>query len=131
MEQKRAWIYCRLALKGPNSAELLAAQRNRLEAYAKDQSFEIVGISSDISSGMDFDNRPGLSEFQNKAADGNVDILLVSDLSRLGQASEATLQYWSLLRDYNVSVHTADKGKVDMSVDPILERSIDQCKTAP
>ncbi|RKJ38134.1 recombinase family protein [Acutalibacter sp. 1XD8-33] len=122
MEQKRAWIYCRLALNGPESAELLTAQRSRLETYAKEQSFEIVGTSSDIASGIGFDNRTGLVEFQNEAADGNVDILLVSDLSRLGQASEATLQYWFLLRDFNVSVHTADSGKVDMSVDPIIEK---------
>ena len=34
MEQKRAWIYCRVAHNGPDSAETLAAQRSRLEAYA-------------------------------------------------------------------------------------------------
>ncbi len=34
MEQKmkKAWIYCRVAHNGPDSAELLAAQRSRLDA---------------------------------------------------------------------------------------------------
>ncbi|WP_304584806.1 recombinase family protein [Acutalibacter muris] len=131
MERKRAWIYCRLALNQPDSAVLLAAQRSRLETYAKEQGFEIVGSSSDIASGMDFDNRPGLLEFHNEAVDGNVDILLVSDLSRLGRTSDATLQYWSLLRDLNVIVYTADGGKVDMSVDPLIEKIIELCKSAP
>lgn len=80
---------------------------------------------------MDFDNRPGLLEFHNEAVDGNVDILLVSDLSRLGRTSDATLQYWSLLRDLNVIVYTADGGKVDMSVDPLIEKIIELCKSAP
>ena len=43
MEQKRAWIYCRVAHNGPDSAELLAAQRNRLESYAKEHGFETSG----------------------------------------------------------------------------------------
>ena len=32
MEQKKAWIYCRVAHNGPDSAEVLAAQRSRLDA---------------------------------------------------------------------------------------------------
>ena len=131
MERKRAWIYCRLACNGPDSAELLAAQRNRLEIYAKEHGLEIVGTSSDIANGMTFGHRTGLWEFQNEAADGNVDILLLTGLSRLGRVSDETMQYWSLLSDFNVSVHTADSGKVDLSVDPILEKIIEQCKSVP
>ncbi len=131
MERKRAWIYCRFAHNQPDSAVLLAAQRIRLETYAKEQGFEIVGSSSDIASGMDFENRPGLLEFHNAAVDRNVDILLLSNLSRLGRTSDATLQYWSLLCDLNVIVYTADGGKVDMSVDPLIEKIIELCKTTP
>ena len=40
MEQKKAWIYCRVAYNGPDSTELLAAQRNRLEAYAKEMALK-------------------------------------------------------------------------------------------
>ena len=65
MEQKKAWIYCRVAHNGPDSTELLAAQRSRLEAYAKEHGFEVVGTSSDIASGLKFDHRPGLLEFHN------------------------------------------------------------------
>jgi hypothetical protein len=35
MGQKKAWIYCRVAQNGPDSAAILAAQQNTLEAYEK------------------------------------------------------------------------------------------------
>ena len=54
----RAWIYCRMAHSGPDSAGLLAMQRRQLEACAKEHGFEIVGYSSDVGSGLTF-NRPG------------------------------------------------------------------------
>ena len=126
MGQKKAWIYCRVAHNGPDSTELLAAQCSRLEAYAKEHGFEVVGTSSDIASGLKFDHRPGLLEFHNGAVDGDVDILLVCDLSRLGRDLDRTLQYWYLLRDLAVSVHTANSGEVDLSVAAMLRKIIEQ-----
>ena len=126
MEQKKVWIYCRVAHDGPDSAAVLAAQKNTLEAYAKEHDFEIVGASSDIASGLKFGHRPGLLEFRNGAVDGDVDILLVCDLSCLGRDLDRTLQYWYLLRDLNVSVHTANSGEVDLSVAAMLRKIIEQ-----
>ena len=126
MEQKKAWIYCRVAHNGPDSTELLAAQRSRLEAYAKEHGFKVVGTSGDIASGLKFDYRPGLLEFHNGAVDGDVDILLVYDLSRLGRDLDRTLQYWYLLRDLTISVHTANSGEVDLSVAVMLRKIIKQ-----
>ena len=118
MEQKKAWIYCRVAYNGPDSTELLAAQRNRLEAYAKEHGFEVVGTSSDIASGLKFDHRPGLLEFHNEAVNGDVDIL--------GGDLDWTLQYWFLLREFNVGIHTANSGVVDLSVAAMLRKIIEQ-----
>ena len=126
MEQKKTWIYCRVAHNGPDSAEALEAQRNRLEAYAKEHDFEVVGTSSDIVSGLKFDHRPGLLEFHNEAVDGDVDILLICDLARLGRDLDRTLQYWYLLRDLDVSVHTANSGEVDLSVAAMLRKILEQ-----
>ena len=126
MEQKKAWIYCRVAHNGPDSAETLAAQRNRLESYAKEHDFEIVGSSSDIASGLTFENRPGLLEFHTEAVDGDVDILLLCDLARLGRDLDRNLQYWYLLRDLDVSIHTANSGEVDLSVAAMLRKIIEQ-----
>ena len=126
MEQKKAWIYCRVAHNGPDSAETLAAQRNRLESYAKEHDFEIVGSSSDIASGLTFENRPGLLEFHTEAVDGDVDILLLCDLARLGRDLDRNLQYWYLLRDLDVSIHTANSGEVDLSVAAMLRKILEQ-----
>jgi len=126
MEQKKAWIYCRVAHNGPDSAEVLEAQRNRLESYAKEHDFEIVGVSSDIASGLTFENRPGLLEFHTEAVDGDVDILLLCDLARLGRDLDRNLQYWYLLRDLDVSVHTANSGEVDLSVAAMLRKILEQ-----
>ena len=126
MEQKKAWIYCRVAHNGPDSAEALAAQRNRLETYAKEHDFEIVGVSSDIASGLTFENRPGLLEFHTEAVDGDVDILLLCDLARLGRDLDRNLQYWYLLRDLDVSIHTANSGEVDLSVAAMLRKILEQ-----
>ena len=54
MENKRAWIYCRVAYP---DAHALAAQRANLEAYAEKQGFEIVGTTVEQASGMDFSRR--------------------------------------------------------------------------
>ena len=126
MEQKKAWIYCCVAHNGPDSAEALAAQRNRLETYAKEHDFEIVGVSSDIASGLTLENRPGLLEFHTEAVDGDVDILLLCDLARLGRDLDRNLQYWYLLRDLDVSTHTANSGEVDLSVAAMLRKILEQ-----
>ena len=62
----------------------------------------------------------------NEAVDGDVDILLVCDLARLGRDLDRTLQYWYLLRDLDVSVHTANSGEVDLSVAAMLRKIIEQ-----
>ena len=130
MEQKKAWIYCRVAHNGPDSAEILERQRHRLESYAKEHGFEIVGYSSDIGSGLTMD-RPGLLDFHTAAEDGDVDILLLHSLTRLGRDTDKVRKYWHLLRDLGVNVHTADCGEVDLSLDTILRRMIEEIRKRP
>lgn len=119
MEQKKVWIYCRVAHDGLDSAAILAAQKNTLETYAKEHDFEIVGASSDIGSGLTMD-RPGLLDFHAAAEDGKVDMLLIHSLTRLGRDTDKVTKYWHLLRDLGVSIHTSDCGEVDLSLDTML-----------
>lgn len=127
MEQKKAWIYCRVAHNGPDSAEVLERQRHRLESYAKEHGFEIVGSSSDIGSGLTMD-RPGLLHFHAAAEDGDTDILLIHSLTRLGRDVDKVTKYWHLLRDLGVSVHIADCGEVDLSLDTMLRGMIEDMR---
>lgn len=130
MEQKKAWIYCRVAHNGPDSAEVLERQRHRLESYAKEHGFEIVGVSSDIGSGLTMD-RPGLLDFHTAAENGDTDILLIHSLTRLGRDTDKVAKYWHLLRDLGVSVHTADCGEVNLSLDTMLRGMIEEIRKRP
>ncbi len=130
MEQKRAWIYCRVAHNGPDSAEVLNGQRFRLESYAKEHGFEIVGSSSDIGNGLTMD-RPGLLNFHTAAEDGAVDVLLVLKLSRLGRDADKVTKYWHLLRDLGVSVHAADCSEIDLSLNTMLRGMIEEMRKRP
>lgn len=127
MEQKKAWIYCRVAHNGPDSAEILERQRHRLESYAKEHGFEIVGVSSDIGSGLTMD-RPGLLDFHAAAEDGDTDILLIHSLTRLGRDTDKVTKYWHLLRNLGVSVHAADCGEIDLSLDTMLRGIIEDMR---
>lgn len=123
MDQKRAWIYCRVAHSGPDSAELLAMQRHRLESYAKEHNFEIVGSSSDIGSGLTFD-RPGLLGFLDAVDDEAVDVLLLPDLARLGRNVDKVIQYWHLLRGRGIHIYTAIDGEIDLSINTMLQKVV-------
>lgn len=78
-----------MAHNGPESAERLATQRNRLKSYAKEQSFEIVGTSCETENGLTMD-RPGL-----------------------------------------LGIHAADCGEIDLSLETMLRRMIEDMRKYP
>lgn len=104
MEHKRAWIYCRVAYP---DAFALAAQQASLEAYAEKQGFEIAGITVEQASGLDFSRR-GLAEVSSAVAAGEIDFLLVANLSRLGRDVTDADAYLRWLEDQFVEVVCAD-----------------------
>ena len=104
MEHKRVWIYCRVAYP---DAWALSVQQKSLEAYAKEQEFEIVGITAEQASGLDFSRR-GLAEVSEAVASGEIDSLLVKDLCRLGRDREKTDQYLTWLKACQVELICAD-----------------------
>ena len=104
MEHKRAWIYCRVAYP---DAFALAAQQASLEAYAEKQGFEIAGLTVEQASGLDFSRR-GLAEVSSAVAAGEIDFLLVANLSRLGRDVTDVDAYLRWLEDQFVEVVCAD-----------------------
>ena len=120
MDQKRTWIYCRIAHSGPDSVDVLAGQRLQLETYAKKHGLEIVGSSSDIGSGLTLD-RPGLLDFLDAVEDESVDVLLLLNLARLGRNINTVVQYWNLLRGLGVHVYTVMNGEFDLSIKMTLQ----------
>ena len=115
MEKQRAWIYCRVAHP---DAHALAVQQASLEAYAEANGFEIVGTTAEQASGLDFSRR-GLAEVSNVVDAGEVDLLLVTDLSRLGRNVVKADAYLRWLEDRFVEVVCAD-GTVPQTASEIL-----------
>lgn len=115
MEHKRTWIYCRVAYP---DAHALAIQQASLEAFAEKQGFEIVGTTAEQASGLDFSRR-GLAEVSNAVDAGKVDLLLVTNLSRLGRDAVKTDAYLRWLEDRFVEVVCAD-GAVPQTATEIL-----------
>ena len=115
MEKQRAWIYCRVAHP---DAHALAVQQASLEAYAEVNGFEIVGTTAEQASGLDFSRR-GLAEVSNAVDAGEVDLLLVTDLSRLGRNVVKADAYLRWLEDRFVEVVCAD-GTVPQTATEIL-----------
>jgi DNA invertase Pin-like site-specific DNA recombinase len=115
MEKQRAWIYCRVAHP---DAHALAIQQASLEAYAEANGFEIVGTTAEQASGLDFSRR-GLAEVSNVVDAGEVDLLLVTDLSRLGRNVVKADAYLRWLEDRFVEVVCAD-GTVPQTASEIL-----------
>lgn len=117
MACKRTWIYCRVAHP---DAYALALQQAALEAYAEKQGFEVVGITAEQASGLDFSRR-GLVEVSGAVAAGKVDLLLVADLSRLGRDTGKVDAYLCWLEDQFVEVICAD-GTVPQTSMEILHK---------
>jgi len=114
MDHKRAWLYCRVACSGPHSAAELEMQQQELVRCAKEYGLEIVGASQDIGTGLTLD-RPGLQEFMDAVEAESVDVLLLTDLARLGRDVNKVFQLWHLLRGRGVHTYIAGKGAVDLS----------------
>ena len=119
MEKQRAWIYCRVAHP---DAHALAVQQASLEAYAEVNGFEIVGTTAEQASGLDFSRR-GLAEVSNVVDAGEVDLLLVTDLSRLGRNVVKADAYLRWLEDQFVEVVCAD-GTVPQTATEILHEFV-------
>lgn len=96
----RAWIYCRTA--GPD-AFALRTQQEELSAFAEKNHYDIVGCTSKNEAGTTM-ARPGLAEITNAALQGEIDILLILNASRLGRDTWNTLEYVEWLAKHGVEV---------------------------
>jgi DNA invertase Pin-like site-specific DNA recombinase len=78
---KKAWIYCRSAT-GENDA--LQEQHNASLRYAAAHNYEVIGESSDIGSGLQYEHT-GLIEMLEAVKKGSVSAVIVRDISRIGR----------------------------------------------
>lgn len=104
MSQKKALVYFRTAYPDRDALEM---QKEYLLAYAAERGFSVIGAACESGSGLD-DSREGLREVLASAEDGEVDILLLKSLCRLGRSIGKTDALLSWLKTHDIKVVCAD-----------------------
>lgn len=108
-QSNRVWIYCRVAQ--PNDMALKFQQEQMVE-HARKQGWEIVGITAEQGSGLDF-NRKGLKEIMEAIEAERVDIVLAKSVCRIGRDVYKTMECVEWMNHYGVKLITADNGEVN------------------
>ena len=113
MDQKSAWIYCRIdAPEDTHGA--LKGQYERLETYATQMGFIVVGSSQDLDSGLNFE-RPGLQVALEAAKAGSFQVLLVDSVSRIGRDMVKAVKFIQTISDCNISIYSPMEGEIKLS----------------
>lgn len=118
MEHNKAWIYCRIdAPEDTHGA--LKNQRKQLMDYAEQMGFEVTGCSEDMAGELSF-NRPGLRRFTEAAERGEVDILIIQNLSRIGRDVFEAMEYLNQLEQMAVRVYSPLEGRLKFTMQGVL-----------
>lgn len=113
MDKKSAWIYCRIdAPEDTHGA--LKGQYERLETYAAQMGFAVVGSSQDLGNGLHFD-RPGLQAVLKAAKTGSFQILLVDSMSRIGRDMAKTTEFIKNITGCGINIYSPMEGEIKLS----------------
>lgn len=113
MNKKSAWIYCRIdAPEDTHGA--LKGQYERLETYAAQMGFAVVGSSQDLGSGLNFE-RSGLQAVLEAAKVGSFQILLVDSMSRIGRDMSKTISFVQTINRCEIRIYSPMEGEIKLS----------------
>ena len=106
----KVWLYYRLSRDEDEELNSLSNQRKIIYNYAVTNGHEVVGESFDDNvSGMHF-NRPGIDRIYEVVEAGEIEAVVVKDLSRLGRHRTQTALFIDYLREHQVRVISATEG---------------------
>ncbi|HIE27936.1 TPA: IS607 family transposase [Candidatus Poribacteria bacterium] len=91
----RACVYARVSTKKQEEAGNLERQRTRVVNYCIEKGYAVVGVYSDIASGLNA-NRRGLMKLLTAVKKGKVDIIVVEFQDRLARFGYEFLQRYCL-----------------------------------
>lgn len=108
----RAWIYCRI--DAPEDAHgALKGQKKELMDYAEQMDFVVAGYSEDLGSGLNYD-RSGLAKVMKAAEEGQMEILLIKKLDRLGRDTVKTLELIQGFEKLSIQLYSPMEGEIRM-----------------
>ncbi|MFI3173773.1 MAG: recombinase family protein [Bacillota bacterium] len=140
MNRSKAILYMRLSsTDGQNESESIANQRQLLHAFVKERDdIDIVGEAVDDGfTGTNF-NRPGFQSTIKEAVLGNIDCIIVKDLSRLGRDYIETGFYLrNFFPQYNIrfiavndNIDTDIENDLGSQIDVTLKTILNDCYSA-
>ena len=100
----RVAVYYRLA-RADQDDTLLEVQKEQLRIYAKERGYDVVAEIAEIGSGLSL-NHPGIREMAGLAHRHMIDVVLVSDISRLCRDCRQTLRLEGKLKKQGVSIES-------------------------
>lgn len=109
---KRAWIYCRIDAP-EDTRGVLKGQHEKLDSYANQMCFTVVGSSHDLGNGLTL-NRPGLTELLEAAITGKMDALIIDSINRIGRDTKQVLGFLYKLNGYGVKVYSPLEGEINI-----------------
>ena len=122
-KSKRAWIYC--YIDAPEDTHgVLKGQHEKLDSYANQMCFTVVGSSHDLGNGLTL-NRPGLMELMEAAIIGKMDVLIIDSINRIGRDTKQMLEFLHKLNVYGVKAYSPLEGKINIEhqkfiISPVL-----------
>ncbi|MDF2522437.1 MAG: hypothetical protein K0R31_78 [Clostridiales bacterium] len=123
-KSKRAWIYC--YIDAPEDTHgVLKGQHEKLDSYAGQMYFTVVGSSQDLGNGLTL-NRPGLTELMEAAIIGKMDVLIIDSINRISRDTKRVLEFLHKLDGYGVKVYSPLEGKINIEhqklmISPVLK----------
>ncbi len=124
MNTKRAWIYCRI--DAPEDTHgVLKGQHEKLDSYANQMCFTVVGSSHDLGNGFTL-NRPGLTKLMEAVRTEKMDVLILDSINRIGRDTKQVLEFLHKLDGYGVKVYSPLEGEINMehqnlTISPVLK----------
>lgn len=99
-----AYGYVRISRDEDGSKESISSQKDVIKDFADEQGIELVDIIEDNDiSGYSY-NRPGINRIIELIDEGELDVLLAKDLSRIGRHNAKTLLFVEELKDKGVKL---------------------------
>ena len=100
----RVCVYCRVGNAEQLDGMAMNAQRSKGKRFAEDKGWQIVKEVCEYGVGTAM-TRPGLQEVAELVRDGQVDLVLIQNLSRLSRRKQEADAFLNLLHLFNQIVH--------------------------
>lgn len=110
MTKIRAAAYVRVSTNSQIDGESLSTQKSTIQAYCISRGWELVNVYTDAGISGTKDDRPALQALLSAAKAGEIEAVVVRDLSRYGRSARDLLNNLQTLKDCSVTFISLKEG---------------------